>query len=122
LKKHFTQIALGLALGLFFLRHAAEIYTVPLFRTLDAFIYDAHLRLTMRGGIDERIVILDIDERSLAEIGRWPWNRKKMADLVTKLFGEYEIALLGFDVIFAEPDTSSGLRSLEVIAHTKLRN
>ncbi|HEU0259552.1 MAG TPA: adenylate/guanylate cyclase domain-containing protein [Burkholderiales bacterium] len=30
----------------------------------------------MPGGRDERIAILDIDERSLAEVGRWPWSRR----------------------------------------------
>ena len=36
--------------------------------------------------IDERIVIVDIDEKSLAEIGRWPWSRNRLGDLVNELF------------------------------------
>ena len=38
------------------------------------------LRMTMPRGVDERIVILDIDEKSLAEVGRWPWARNRDAD------------------------------------------
>ncbi len=36
--------------------------------------------------IDERIAIVDIDEKSLAEIGRWPCSRNRLADLVDELF------------------------------------
>jgi adenylate cyclase len=122
LKKNLIRITLGLLLSLVFLGHAARIYQIPLVSTLDAFVYDTRLRLTTKGGIDERIVILDLDEKSLAEVGRWPWGRDKLAMLVTQLFDSYKIAVLGFDVVFAEPDHSSGLKSLERIGSAELKN
>jgi adenylate cyclase len=121
LKKNLVRIVLGLLLGLVFLGHSARVYQIPLLNTLDAFVYDGRLRLTARGGVDDRIVILDIDEKSLAEAGRWPWSRDKMAAMVTQLFDHYGIALLGFDVVFAESDNSSGLSSLEAIAGSELK-
>jgi len=75
----------------------------------------------MPRGVDNRIVILDIDEKSLGEIGRWPWSRNVMADLVRKLFDKYNIALLGFDVIWAERDTSSGIDALDALASGNLK-
>lgn len=122
LKKHFVQIVLGLLLGLAFLGHAGRFYQIPLVSILDAFIYDTRLRLTMPGGLDDRIVILDIDEKSLAEVGRWPWSRDRMAALVDRLFDHYKIAVLGFDVVFAEPDGSSGLKSLDALARRELKD
>jgi adenylate cyclase len=122
LKKHLAQILLGLVLGLLFLGHAARFYQIPLVSVLDAFIYDARLRLTMPRGVDDRIVILDIDEKSLAEGGRWPWSRDKMATLLDRLFDHYGIAALGFDVVFAEPDNSSGLKSLEGMARREFKD
>lgn len=122
LKKHLIQIVLGLLLGLVFLGHAGRFYQIPLVSVLDAFIYDARLRLTMPGGVDDRVVILDIDEKSLAEVGRWPWSRDRMAALVDQLFDRYKVAVLGFDVVFAEPDGSSGLKSLEAMAKKELRD
>lgn len=122
MKKHLIRIALGFALSLVFLGHAARIYQIPLINTLDAFVYDTRLRLTTRSGVDERIVILDLDEKSLAEVGRWPWSRDKMAALVGTLFDTYGIAVLGFDVVFAEPDGSSGLKSLEAIGRGELKD
>ena len=121
MKRNVIRILLGLCLGLLFVGHAAQLYRVPLLSTLDAFFYDARLVLTAPGGRDERIVILDLDEASLAEIGRWPWGRDKVAALVDRLFDDYHIRLLAFDVVFAEPDTSSGLASLERLAGGELR-
>ncbi len=120
-KKHLIQILLGLAITCVFVGHAARVYQIPLVSVIDAFIYDARLRLTMPGGVDPRVVILDIDEKSLAEGGRWPWSRDRMAALLDRLFDHYRIAALGFDVVFAEPDDSSGLKSLEALAQNDLR-
>src|SRR5688572_43038 len=72
--------------------------------------------MTMPPGVDERLVILDIDEKSLGELGRWPWNRRLMAELIDKLFDRYGVALLGFDVVWAERDPSSGIDLLDGIA------
>jgi len=88
---------------------------------LDNIAYDTRLRMTMPRGVDPRIVILDIDEKSLLELGRWPWSRKLMAELVEKLFERHGIALLGFDVIWAEPDASSGIGVLDDLARGQLR-
>jgi adenylate cyclase len=77
--------------------------------------------MTMASARDERIVILDIDEKSLAEIGRWPWSRSVMAELNDKLFDHYGLALVGFDVVWAEPDPSSGIDVLDALAREELK-
>jgi len=128
MKQHIVRIAIGLAITLFFIGHAARFYQVPFITQLDNIIYDARLALTMPAGplgngpkVDNRIVILDIDEKSLGEIGRWPWSRNVMADLVHKLFDKYGISVLGFDVIWAERDTSSGIDTLDALAQKDLK-
>jgi len=62
------------------------------------------LRGEMRG--DKNIVIVDIDEKSLKELGQWPWSRDKVAHLLENL-KEDGAAIIGIDVVFAEPDNSS---------------
>ena len=52
------------------------------------------------------VVIVDIDEASLKEIGQWPWPRTTVADLVTKVTQLGAIAI-GFDIVFSEPDRMS---------------
>ncbi len=111
---------------MFFIGHAAEFYPtrdgkLAFVSQLDNIIYDARLRFTMPRGVDERVVILDIDEKSLGEIGRWPWSRSLMADLINKLFDRYGLAVLGFDVVWAERDTSSGIDTLDALAEKDLR-
>jgi len=123
LKQHIVRIALGLLVTLVFLGHAAKLYQIGFIAQLDNIIYDYRLRLTMPGTVDDRIVILDIDERSLSSraLGRWPWGRDKIAALLQKLFDKYGVVIVGFDVVFAEPDESSGLPVLERLAKTRLK-
>ena len=124
MKRHIVRIALGLAVMLVFVGHVAEFYNIGLITRLDNIIYDTRLALTMPGGVDPRVVILDIDERSLDKnaLGRWPWRRDKLAALLTKLFDKYGIVIAGFDVVFAEPDDSSGLPVLNKLAKGELKD
>ncbi len=103
------------------LGHSLRVYEIGLVSRLEAIAYDTKVRLTMPQTIDERIVIIDIDEKSLSEQGRWPWGRDKIAALVNKLFDRYQTSVLGFDVVFAEADESSGLMSLERLSKGALR-
>lgn len=50
---------------------------------------------------DIPLVIIDIDERSLKAVGRWPWSRDVMANM-TDILVENGAAVVGFDVVFAE--------------------
>lgn len=122
MKQHIVRITLGLLITLFFIGHAARYYEVPFITQLDNIIYDARLQVTMPRGVDERIVILDIDEKSLQEVARWPWSRDVMARLIGKLFDKYELAIVAFDVVFAEADYSSGIRALEQMAQGSLKD
>lgn len=122
LRRHLAQIGLGIAVVAFFLVHSTGNVSAPFIDRLEFIAYDTRLALTVPGGIDERIVIIDIDEKSLQAEGRWPWGREKMAKLVTNLFEEHQTGLLGFDVVFAEADESSGLGALEAMASGPLKD
>ena len=52
------------------------------------------------------VVIVDIDERSLAEVGQWPWPRTDLARLVANL-RRLGAVVVGFDMVFAETDRMS---------------
>ena len=68
-------------------------------------IYDRRLRWFDRTEqADERIVIIDIDEASLKQYGRWPWRRSVLARLSAELLQRQQVALLGFDILFSEPE------------------
>jgi adenylate cyclase len=120
-KKHLMRIGLGLLIVFAFVGHAARYYQIPFVDRLELISYDTRLRMTMPGGVDDRIVIVDIDERSLEREGRWPWPRDKLARLVDRLFDYYRTGIVGFDVVFAEPDDSSGLGVLRALAANELK-
>ncbi|MBK8016451.1 MAG: adenylate/guanylate cyclase domain-containing protein [Betaproteobacteria bacterium] len=101
---------------------AARFYEVPIVTTLESITYDTRLRLTMPSTQDSRIVIVDIDEKSLAEEGRWPWRRDRVAALVDKLFDRYAVAVIGFDVVFPEKDESSGLQVLRELSQSEFKD
>ena len=104
------------------LLHASGAWRMPVLDRLDQIIYDIRLRATMPRTLDERVVIVDIDERSLEEVGHWPWGRDKLAQLTQELLERQQAAVLGFDVVFSEPDGSSGLRHLQRLAQGALRD
>ncbi len=115
-----VQAALSAAFVILMALHVAGWMPLPVMQRAEALWYDTWLKQTAMGGVDDRIAVLDIDEKSLKEIGRWPWSRDRMVTLLDRLFDEYGVAAVGLDVVFAEPDTSSGLDSLTRLAAGEL--
>jgi len=52
---------------------------------------------------DSPVVIVDLDEASLKEVGQWPWPRNQLAQMTLNLF-KMGVRVVGFDIIFAESD------------------
>ncbi|AMO23131.1 adenylate/guanylate cyclase domain-containing protein [Ramlibacter solisilvae] len=122
LSRHWPRIAVTLIPLVFALLHATGALHLGVLQRLDDIIYDARLRATMPRTLDERIVIVDIDEKSLDEIGHWPWGRNRVAEMVDELFDRQQASVLGFDVVFAEADESSGLKRLRQLAQAELKD
>ena len=95
--------AIGLALTALACAIVGGILPLPVTETLDRHLYDARLR-AQEAAPDDRIVIVDIDEASLAAHGRWPWPRETLAALLERLSAPGAAAVVGVDVVFAEPD------------------
>ena len=55
------------------------------------------------------VVIVDIDGRSLAEYGQWPWSRTKIANLIRNIAAPGP-AVIGLDILFDEPDRTASNR------------
>ncbi len=62
------------------------------------------------------VVIVDIDEKSLKELGQWPWSRNKFAKVLDNLAANGAGAI-GLDIVFAEPDNSSPAKVLREIGY-----
>ncbi len=120
--KQFPRHLANFLIVLAFLAHASGNWRIPFVEDLEYIAYDARLNLTLENRVDPRIVILDIDEKSLAQEGRWPWPRERLAYMIDLLFDYYGIGLLAFDVVFSERDESSGLPLLQLLAEGPLAN
>lgn len=69
---------------------------------------DSIIRYLSSKEMEERIAIIDIDEKSLVEIGPWPWSRSKIADLIEIAFLDQKVASVGLDIIFPYPADLAG--------------
>ncbi|WP_225984705.1 CHASE2 domain-containing protein [Noviherbaspirillum aerium] len=121
LHKYGLRWLAGLILTLAAAATALHYLPTALVDRIDVFAYDMRMRLE-KPELDPRIVIVDIDERSLAEVGRWPWSRDTVARLIDRLEEKYHARAIAFDVIFSEADTSSGYATLEALAKKELRD
>ena len=121
LRRHGARIAITLLPVALALAHVLGGWQLPFVDRLDRFIYDVRLRATLPGTLDPRIVIVDIDDPSLQALGQWPWGRDQLARLTTEIMERQQARVLGFDVLFVEPDASSGLEALRQLAQGPLR-
>jgi adenylate cyclase len=96
-------VALAILVGLVALR---IVDPTPL-QLLRVKTFDIYQQIKPRQVSDQRpVMVVDLDDRSLREIGQWPWPRTTVAALVDRLTAMGAI-VIGFDVVFAEPDRMS---------------
>lgn len=104
MKKFFTYFGLGLVV-------ATIVISIYVLIPSQFEVFDNKLRDMLfinRGTIEPtgHVVIIDIDERSIKEIGQFPWKRNDVAKMINNLGGAGASAI-GLDIMFPEPDKSS---------------
>ncbi|WP_341238142.1 adenylate/guanylate cyclase domain-containing protein [uncultured Limnobacter sp.] len=114
------RIGVGFSFTAIALLHVLGFAPSDVVKRLDYLVYDVRLRAeAQKPELDPRIVIVDIDEKSLGEVGRWPWSRDVVAKLVLELTDRLGAAAVGFDIVFAEPQQSDALLALGSILESK---
>ncbi|ALO47344.1 CHASE2 domain-containing protein [Pseudohongiella spirulinae] len=98
------QILVSFAIVIWVSGDQAGFWPSQLLQRLESITYDYRVQLTLDGEVDPGLVIIDIDERSIAELGQWPWPRSVIAELIDTLFAVHGMTLLGVDVVFSEPE------------------
>ncbi|MCG6858671.1 MAG: adenylate/guanylate cyclase domain-containing protein [Salaquimonas sp.] len=88
---------------------ALRIYDPVFISTIRNQSFDLYQRINTRAYAPAPVVIVDIDEKSLAKYGQWPWPRTRIAELIDKLSAA-GVLDIGFDIVFAEPDRLSPAR------------
>ena len=95
-----------LPLALLFVALALRVTASDLLERLSLVCFDLYQKAAPREAGDAPIRVVDIDDKSLSEIGQWPWPRTTVAQLIDKL-REAGSAVIAFDINFAEPDRTS---------------
>ena len=74
-------------------------------------------RFKIRGPItpDPRVIIVAVDDKSLAQIGRWPWPRDKIALMVDRLTNQYGVKAIGLDIVFSEKQVNPLAESIRLL-------
>lgn len=90
----------------------------PLFR-VSYLLRDWKLRYRGKRPIQHPIVVVDIDDASLDQIGRWPWRRDIIARLIERTF-ELGASVVGLDIVFSDPQESVPEELREVLEEKKL--
>jgi len=75
-------------------------------------LYDAYQGLFMEQSNYDEVVIVDIDEKSIGEVGQFPWRRDVFAKLIKRL-NQYGASVIAFDIFFSEEDKQNPKKILE---------
>jgi adenylate cyclase len=110
------RVALLLALGVIVVLGGVWYAFAPQFiYVVEFLIYDQHFRIRGPRPANPQVAIVAIDEASLRAVGRWPWSRTLVADLVKRLDAG-GAASIAFDVLMAEPERSPERAVIEDVA------
>jgi len=82
------------------------IWPTLLLKNVDYKVYDTLLAYSTPVHNSGLVIIVDIDDASLAQYGQWPWPRYRVAKLLAML-KEINVLAVGIDFVFAEPDRTS---------------
>lgn len=123
LRRRIIPISIGIGLVAFSL--VFQLSTNPFIEKLrdrmEWITYDLRLQFTLPTEPipHENIVIIDINDKSLAEEGRWPWPREKLARLTQKLTDAGVIVTV-YDIIFSEPEVNPAITILDLLKKIKV--
>lgn len=82
----------------------------------DEWLRDRYIRLQTSNAPEPRVLVVDVDEASLAALGPWPWPAERMADLVEILLTDYSARAVGLDIVLAKQGTTAGDQRLQLLA------
>ena len=111
--KNLLLISIGI--GLF-----SALLTLCLYRWSPTFLKEVNLRygdfrFKLRGKIKPgpNVAIVAIDEKSISELGRWPWPQLRQAEFIEKL-ADYQPKVIAFDIVYSEQESEDASRALGV--------
>lgn len=82
----------------------------PFLQDMERLAYDTGVKWTQRDSTStDKIAIVAIDDESIKQIGRWPWPRNILADMI-KWLADAQAKVIGLQIFLTEPQTDPGLK------------
>lgn len=88
----------------------------PVSRAADEWLRDGFVRMRVTDAPEPRILVVDIDESSLARLGPWPWPRERLADLIETLLTHYSARGVALDILLPKGGDTLGDKRLALLA------
>jgi serine/threonine-protein kinase len=115
---HRTDILIGALVACIYIFLSFSSFHV--FESLERIIYGIEMRLDLpqnRGG--QKIAIVNIDQKSLEQLGPWPWPRHLIADMISILKNN-GAKIIGLDLLFSAKEPSQGLKEVQKLYQSVL--
>jgi adenylate cyclase len=113
-----TVISSAIALAAFLLTAWTQWMVPPAYSVFaDEWLRDRFVQLQASDSPDPRILIVDIDEASMAARGPWPWPRERIAELVEKLLTTYSARGVALDIVLPQAGDRRGNERLALLAN-----
>ncbi|HUU40802.1 MAG TPA: serine/threonine-protein kinase [Desulfatiglandales bacterium] len=91
------------------------------FESLEKIIYEMEMRLDApRNPAESRVALVNIDDKSISKLGKWPWPRHIIAEMI-KILKANGAKLIGLDMIFSEKEQNPGIQEIEIL-YDKIRD
>src|SRR5690242_1168622 len=87
------------------------VFWLNLAEGLEGKLYDMRARLRAGAKGADNVVLIGIDDDSIKAIGRWPWPRSYMAEMVNKL-AENQAKVIGIDILLTNEELNPGLEEV----------
>jgi eukaryotic-like serine/threonine-protein kinase len=86
--------------------------SLSFFETIEKYLYGVEMRLSISPSMGPgKIAIIDIDEKSLAQLGPWPWPRSRIAEMIDILKNN-GAKFIGLDLLYSEKESNQGLEQI----------
>ncbi|HOW28670.1 MAG TPA: serine/threonine-protein kinase [Elusimicrobiota bacterium] len=92
-------------------------WKTPFTESLENKLYDLRLKYSPKAAVSDQIILVAIDEQSIASVGRWPWPRSYVAQMIDAIAAG-EPKVIGVNILYVEPDQNQGLTAVRQLKET----
>ncbi len=110
--RRITYTSLLLSLSLFLLVCMVYLFRPQVLDDIEGRLLDARFKLRGPVATSGMVTLVTVDEKSIEQLGRWPWSRDTLAELITRI-SDMGAGAIGLDIVFSEPQHSPLEQALE---------